>query len=119
MLRTGVLCCAVAGVLALAVGCTPTTDTRPGTQKRDEAAAAVKTELEKMDKKLAELKEKADKATGEEKAKLEAKWKESAGKREAAKKKLDELSAAAADKWEAVKKEADHALDELKAAVNP
>jgi len=114
MLRTGVLCCAVAGVLALAVGCNLTTDTK----KRDEAAAAVKSKLDEMDKKIAELKEKAEKATGEEKVKLEAKWKESAGKREAAKKKLDELAAAAADKWEAVKKDADHALDELKNAVN-
>ena len=71
-------------------------------------------ELEKLDKKVAELKEKAEKATGDAKASLEAKWKESAAKREAAGKKLEELKAAAADKWEAVKKDADKTVEDLK-----
>ena len=117
MLRTCVLCCAVAGVLALAVGCSLFSSDKPATQKRDEAAAAMKTELEKMDKKLAELKERAEKATGEEKGKLEARVKDAGAKREAAVKKVDELKAAAGDKWEATKKDADAALDEYRKAV--
>lgn len=112
MLRTSVLCCAMAGVLSLVVGCTD-----PKLKARDEAVTAMKSDLDKLDKKVAELKDKAEKATGEEKAKLEAKWKESAGKREALGKKLDELKTAAADKWEAVKKDADTAFGDLKKAV--
>jgi len=115
MLRTSVLCCAVAGVLAAVVGCDLFGS--KGIKSRDEAVATMKTELEKLDKKVAELKEKAEKATGEEKAKLEAKWKESSAKREVVGKKLDELKSAAIDKWEAVKKEADAAVGELKKSV--
>ena len=114
MLRTGVLCCAMAGVLGLVVGCTPTDGK---IKARDEAATAMKTELDKLDKKVAELKDKAEKATGEEKVKLETKWKESAAKREAVGKKFEELKSAAADKWEAVKKDADAAFGEFKKAV--
>jgi hypothetical protein len=102
----------VAGVLALAVGCNGTPEA-----KKDEAVAAMKVELEKLDKKVAELKEKAEKATGDAKASLEAKWKESAVKREAAGKKLDEMKAAAADKWEAIKKDADKTVEDLKKSV--
>jgi hypothetical protein len=112
MLRTGVLCCAVAGVLALAVGCNGTPEA-----KKDEAVTAMKADLDKLDKKVAELKEKADKATGDAKASLEAKWKESAAKREAAAKKLEEVKAAAIDKWEAVKKDADKTFDEFRKVV--
>ncbi len=112
MLRTGVLCCAMAGVLGLVVGCTD-----PKIKARDEAATAMKTELDKLDKQVAALKEKAEKATGEEKTKLEEKWKASAAKREAVGKKFDEFKTAAADKWEAVKKDAEAAFGELKKAV--
>jgi hypothetical protein len=117
MLRTGVLCCAVAGALGLVVGCNQSSDNKSSTAKKDEAVAAFKVKIDEMDKKLAELKEKAEKAVGEDKVKLEAKWHESAGKREAAMKKLDELKAAAADKWEVVKKDAESAFDALKKAV--
>ena len=116
MLRTSVLCCAMAGVLALAVGCDFFGSS--GMKSRDDAVAAMKTELDKLDKKVAELKEKADKATGEEKTKLEAKWKESSAKREAVGKKFEELKTAAVDKWEAVKKDADTALGEFKKSVD-
>ena len=115
MLRTSVLCCAMAGVLVAAVGCDVFGS--KGIKPRDEAVATMKTELEKLDKKVAELKDKAEKATGEEKAKLEAKWKESSTKREAVGKKLDELKSAPADKWEAVKKDADTAFGEFKKSV--
>ena len=114
MLRTGVLCCAMAGVLGLAVGCS---DVDAKIKSRDEAATTMKTTLDDLDKKVEELKQKADKATGDEKAKLEAKWKESATKRDAAKKKLEELKAAAADKWEAVKKDAEAVFNEAKKTV--
>lgn len=116
MLRTGVLCCAAAGVLALAVGCNLFSDASPE-KKRDEAAAALNTKLAEFDKKVADLKDRAEKATGDEKARLEAKWKEAEAKRGELKKKYDELKAAAADKWEAVRKDADKSLDELKKAV--
>jgi chromosome segregation ATPase len=115
MLRTSVLCCAMAGVLALAVGCDFFGS--KGIKPRDEAVAAMKTELDKLDKKVAELKEKAEKATGDEKAKLEARWKESSAKREAVGKKLEEMKSAAIDKWEAVKKDADTAFGEFKKSV--
>jgi Skp family chaperone for outer membrane proteins len=111
MLRTCVLCCALAGILAVGVGC------ESFTKSRDEAVAGMQTDLEKLDKKIAELKEKADKAAGDEKGRLEAKWKEASAKRDAVKKKLDELKTAAVDKWDAVKKEADTAVGELKKAV--
>lgn len=115
MLRTSVLCCAVAGALAGAVGCNLSADR--AIKPRDEAVAAMKIELDKLDKKVGEWKEKAEKATGEDRAKLEAKWKESAAKREAFGKKLDELKIAASDKWEAARKDADAALGEFKKAV--
>lgn len=115
MLRTSVLCCAMAGVLGLAAGCGIFGST--ANKPRDEAVATMKTELEKLDKKVADLKDKADKATGEEKTKMEAKWKESSAKREAVGKKLDELKNAAADKWEAVKKDADTAFGEFKKTI--
>lgn len=111
MLRTSVLCCALAGILTLGVGCDSFT------KSRDEAVTSMQTDLEKLDKKIAELKEKAEKAAGDEKGRLEAKWKEASAKRDAAKKKLDELRTAAAGKWDAMKKEADTAVGELKKAV--
>ena len=115
MLRTSVLCCAMAGVLGLAVGCNFTTD--KALKSRDDAAAALKTTLDELDRKIAELKEKADKATGEEKARLEARWKESSGKRDVAKKKVDELKTAPAGNWEAIKKEADTAVSDTRKAM--
>ena len=116
MLRTSALCCAMAGVLALAVGCDFFGSS--GVKPRDDAVVAMKTELEKLDKKVAELKEKADKAMGDEKVKLEAKWKESSAKREAVGKRFDELKTAAVDKWEAAKKDADAALGEFKKSLD-
>ena len=116
MLRTSVLCCAMAGILSLAVGC-DFFGSR-GMKPRDDAVAAMKTEIDKLDKKVAELKEKADKATGDEKGRLEARWKESSAKREAVGKKLEELKTAAIDKWEAAKKDADAALGEFKKSVD-
>lgn len=115
MLRTSVLCCAMAGVLGMAVGCNFSAE--KAIKPRDEAAAALKITFDDLDKKVVELKEKMEKATGEEKAKLEAKWKESSTKRDVAKKKLDELKTAAADNWEAVKKQTDAAFGEFKKAV--
>ena len=122
MLRICVLGCAMAVSLALVVGCTSSSDTGNGkpviTQaQKDEAVRAINDKLAAIDKKLEELKTRAEKATGEEKAKLEAKWQESAGKREALKKKYDELKSAAADKWEVIKNEAEHAYNELKKAI--
>ena len=117
MLRTCVLCCALAGVLGLAVGCTSTKDTKPTPTKKDEAVTAYKARLGEFDKQVAELKAKAEKATGEERTKLEAKLKDLSAKRDAAKKKLDELEKAAAEKWEAIDKEAKTAFDEMKNAA--
>jgi hypothetical protein len=114
----------VAGVLSLAVvGCTPPSgSSSKGTSsdaslKKDEAINAMKMQLDELDKKAADLKNKAEKATGEEKTKLEAKWKELAPKREAAAKKLEELKTTAAEKWDAAKKETDHAFHEFRKAL--
>ena len=115
MLRTCVLCCAVAGLVGLTAGCN--NGSSSGTTKRDEAATAAKARLDTLDKQLASLKEKAEKATGDEKGKLEARVKDAGAKREAAVKKVDELKAAAGDKWEATRKDADAALDEYRKAV--
>jgi hypothetical protein len=115
MLRTCVLCCALAGGVALVVGCN---NSSSGTLvKRDDAAKDAKAKFEGVDKQLTGLKEKAAAATGDEKVKLDAKVKEAGPKREAAAKKVDELKAATADKWEAVKKETDTAIEEFKKAV--
>jgi hypothetical protein len=116
MFRTCVICCALAGVLGLTVGCTGTKDTKP-TASHDESVKSYKTQLGGFDTKVDELKAKADKATGEKKTELEAKWKDSAAKRDAAKKKLEELEKAAADKWDAVEKDAKHAFEEASKAV--
>jgi len=115
MLRTCVLCCAMTGAVGLVVGCTPGSSS--GVGKRDEAAKAAKVTLDNLDKQFAALKERADKAAGDEKPKLEAKVKEVGAKRDAAAKKVEELKAAPPDKWEPVKKDADHALEEFKKAV--
>jgi hypothetical protein len=117
MLRTCVLCCALAGVVGLVVGCNPSAENKPATAKKDEAIKAHKASLGDADKKIDDLKARAEKATGEEKTKLEAKWKDASAKRDAARKKLDELEKAAVEKWEAVNKEAEAALTELKKAV--
>jgi hypothetical protein len=119
MMRTCVLCCAVAGLLGLAVGCDrlSSSSSKATATQRDEAVTAYKVRLDELDKKVAELKDKAEKATGDDKVKLEAKWKEATGKREAVAKKLDELKAAAAEKIDAMKKDADAALADLKKVV--
>jgi hypothetical protein len=117
MLRTCVLCCALAGVVGLTVGCNNTKDTKPEVKKKDEAVTAYKARLGDLDRQIADLKARAEKATGDDKGKLEAKLKEASAKREAALKKLDELEKAAADKWEAINKEADAAFEEVKKAV--
>jgi hypothetical protein len=116
MLRTCVLCCAVAGLVGLTVGCNPGSPTKPGVTK-DEAVIGLKTRMDDADKKAAALKEKADKAAAGDKDKLEARVKDAAAKREAAAKKLDELKAAPADKSEAVRKDAEAAVKEYEKAV--
>ncbi len=116
MLRTCVICCAMAGAVGLTIGCTGSKDTKPSVSK-DDSLKSYKTQLAGFDKQVDDLKAKADKATGEEKTKLEAKWKESAAKRDAAKKKLEELEKAAADKWDAVEKEAKTAFEDATKAV--
>jgi len=116
MLRTCVLCCAVAGSLGLAAGCNLRTQDNPATQ-RDQAITTYKVQLGDLDKKIDELKAKIEKATAEEKPKLEAKLKEAGVKRDACMKKLDEWKAAAAEKLDAAKKDAEAALADLKKAV--
>lgn len=116
MLRTCVLCCALLGAVGLTIGCNGAKDTKTDA-KKDESLKGYKTQLGSFDKQVDELKAKAEKATGEEKTKLEAKLKDAAAKRDAAKKKLEELEKAAADKWDAINKEAEAAFEEVKKAV--
>jgi hypothetical protein len=102
------------GVVGL-VGCTGGSSS--GVTKRDDAAKDAKVKFEQADKLFTALKDKATAATGDEKARLETKVKDAGVTREAASKKLDELKAAAADKWEPVKKDTDTAVEEFKKAV--
>jgi chromosome segregation ATPase len=115
MLRTCVLGCALAGFLGLAVGCNRT-DTKPTPTQREAVVSSYQTQLVDLNKKIDDLKAKADKAAADEKPKLEAKLKEATARRDAFAKKLDELKAAA-DKVDAVKKDAEAALAEVKKAV--
>ncbi|MFM8274580.1 MAG: hypothetical protein ACKODX_19935 [Gemmata sp.] len=117
MLRTCVICCALAGVAGLTAGCNNTKDPKPAPAKKDEAVAAYKTQLGALDKQVDELKAKGEKAAGDDKVRLEARLKDAGAKRDAAQKKLDELARAAADKWEAANKDAAAALEDLKKAV--
>jgi hypothetical protein len=119
MLRTCVLGCALMAVLGLTIGCSNSNkDTKPAATKKDEAVTASKARLGEVDTQLTDLKAKMDKATGDEKTRLETKYKDAAAKRDAAKKKVEELDKAAADKWEAVNKEVESALEDAKKAVN-
>lgn len=118
MLRTCVLCCAMAGVVGLTIGCKGPESTKPTPANKDEAVTAYKARLGELDQQIAELKAKAEKATGDDKGKLEAKLKDATAKREAALKKLEELEKAADDKWQAINKEADAAFEDVKKAVN-
>ena len=121
MLRTCVICCALAGAVGLMIGCErlkdTAKDTKPTPKKKDELVTAYKADLSKLEKQVDDLKTKAEKATGDEKAKLDAKLKDASAKRDAAKKKLEELEKAAANTWEAVSKETATAFDDLKNAV--
>jgi hypothetical protein len=117
MLRTSVLCCAVAGIVCLTVGCNLWSDSKEAAGSRDQMVAGYKTKLDEMDRKLADLKDRSEKAAGEEKPKLEAKLKEATAKRDAFKKEYEELKAAPADKVEAEKKETQTALDEFQKAI--
>ncbi len=116
MLRTGVLCCALAGVLCLTVGCNYWSDSKE-TTTRDDAVASYKTKLADIDKKLTDLKDRTDKATGDEKPKLEARLKEASAKRDTFVKEYEEMKAAPADKLDSSKKDADAAFAEFQKAV--
>jgi len=118
MLRTCVLCCAMAGIVGLTVGCNLFSSSNGAIKDRDEAVKTLKAKLDELDKQLVAFKEKADKATGDEKGKLEAKHKDATATRDVFAKKLKELETAAADKWEAVKKDAEKASDEAKKAMD-
>ncbi len=104
------LCCAMAGITGITIGCKPDPESKPSLTQ-SEAVAAFESRLVEADKAIADLKEKAEKATGDEKVQLEAKRKEAAGLREALAKKTSELKAATADKWESVKQDADAAFE--------
>jgi hypothetical protein len=84
--------------------------------KRDEYAAAMRKQLNELDVKYAELKDRTAKAEGDMKKDLEKKLTEAKLKRDAAAAKLDELQAASADRWEKIQVGAGEALDDLKKA---
>jgi hypothetical protein len=123
----------VAGFAVLAVGCKGGSESKDGTGKagaaskekdkagvgssHDEVIAAYQLRIGEFDKKIADLKDKSGKAAGDEKGKLEGKLKDATAKREVAEKKLGDLKAAAADKWDAAKKDVDAAVDDLRKAV--
>lgn len=106
-----VLGCALAGALALTVGCNNTT--KPNT-KHDEALKAYDKSLADLDKQIDDLKAQVAKATGDEKTRLEKMYAASAPYREAAAKKLAELKKAAADKWDALDSETKASFEALK-----
>jgi len=84
--------------------------------KRDEYAAAMRKQLDKLDVQYAELKERAVKAEGEMKKDLDRKVAAAKVKRDAAAEKLDELKTASADRWEKIKDGVGNAFDDLKKA---
>jgi hypothetical protein len=67
MSRTGVLYCALGGLVGLTVGCNLCSSGTGAIKDRDEAVLALNAKLDKLDKKIAALKNQADKATGEDK----------------------------------------------------
>jgi len=84
--------------------------------KRDEYAVAMRKQLNELDVKYAELKERAAKAEGDMKTQLDKKVAEAKVKRDAAAEKLDELKTASADRWDKIKDGVGNAFDDLKKA---
>jgi len=84
--------------------------------KRDEYVVAMRKQLDDLDVKYAELKDRAAKAEGEMKKELDKKVAEAKVKRDAAAEKLDELKSASADRWEKIKDGVGNAFDDLKKA---
>jgi hypothetical protein len=129
MLRSSMLCCAMAGVIGPVLGCNSSKEPKPSSQTEKEGVtqhkarvAALRARLGELDQKLDDLKARTDKATGEEKTKLEVKWKESVAKHDAAKKKIDQMETVGADgnlsaETVAASKEAAAAIDEFKNVV--
>jgi formate-dependent nitrite reductase cytochrome c552 subunit len=112
------LCCAIAGTLGFVVGCSGWSDSKPTVStptpaQKEQAEQKMKAQLNEMDQKINDLKNRADKATGEEKAKLEAQWKASAGKRAEYEKKFDQFKHAAGNKWEDFKNDAENDYQEF------
>lgn len=84
--------------------------------KRDEYAVVMRKQLDELDVKYAELKERAAKAEGETKKDLDKKVAAAMVKRDAAAEKLDELKTAGADRWEKIKDGVGYAFEDLKKA---
>jgi len=84
--------------------------------KRDEYAAAMRKQLDDLDAKYAELKDRAAKAEGDAKKDLDKKLAAAEVKRAAAAAKLEELKTASADRWEKIQVGVGDAVDDLKKA---
>jgi hypothetical protein len=82
--------------------------------KRDEYAREMNNQLDELDAKLAELKDRAVQAEGQAKKNLDKKLDEAKVKRDAAAKQLEELKLASAERWEKIKVGMGKAVDDLK-----
>jgi DNA repair ATPase RecN len=87
------------------------------TALRDEYAKDMHKQLEDLEAKTAELKDKAAKATGEAKKKLEKKLEDVKAKHGDVAKKLDELKNASAEEWQKLKSGLGTAFDDLKKMI--
>jgi len=84
--------------------------------KRDEYALAMRKQLDELDVKYFELKDRAARAEGDAKFEFDKKLAAAQLKRDAAAVKLDELKTASAARWEKIKDGVGNAFDELRKA---
>jgi hypothetical protein len=83
-------------------------------KKKDEYAAKMGAEVQELERKTRDLRERMKTATAEGRAELEQRLKELEPKLDAARKKLDDLRAAGADAWERMKGEMDRLVNEAR-----
>lgn len=85
--------------------------------KKDEYVKEMNKQLEVLDAKIADLKERSAKAAGEAKKDLEKKLEDAKAKHSTAAKKLEELKEASAEQWEKLKEGMSKAFGDLKKVI--
>jgi hypothetical protein len=85
--------------------------------KKDEYVCEMNKQLEALNVKMADLKERASRAAGETKKDLEKKLEEAKAKHSTVSTKLEELKDASADRWEKLKEGLSNAVGDLKKVI--